>query len=94
MDPNLIISDEYVEDVGTYCVKRGRTLEDIMDSYLGILREIKNEAIITGEISQTLEEFIDCVSQLNNQLKDISNNVYAASVQFVSDVNDADSFLF
>lgn len=94
MDPNLIISDEYVEDVGTYCVKRGRTLEDIMDSYLGILREIKYEAITGGEISQTLGEFIECVSLLNNQLKEVSNNANTASKYFVIDINDADSYLF
>ena len=30
MDPNLIIVDEYVQSVGSNCVRRGQDLEQIL----------------------------------------------------------------
>ena len=94
VDPNLIIDDAYITDVGKYCVKRGNQLEDILDEYVVILREIKNEAIMQGEISETLQEFIECVSLLNRQVLEMSRNTKVVCTNFVSDIDKADSFLF
>lgn len=94
MDSNLIISDEYIEEVGKACAKRGNVLDEILYSFILILKEIRQEAIIEGETAQALGEFIDCISRLRNQLQDISDNVNEACKYFVIDVNDADSFLF
>lgn len=94
MDPNLIIDDEYVYSVGDDCVLRGRKLEEILDSYLAILNEIKSEALIEGDISDALGLFIECVTPLNDQLTTLSKSVDDTCLRFVQDVNTADDFLF
>ena len=94
MDPNLMICDEYIEAVGEACAKRGNVLDEILYSFIMILKEIRQEAIMEGEIAQALGEFIECVSRLRNQLWEISDNVNEACKYFVIDIDAIDSFLF
>ena len=94
MESDLIICDEYIKEVGESCKRRGEMLEEIMEIYIAILEEIQSEAIVEGEFSQSLWEFLQCVCRLRNLLQDISDNVNEACKFFVIDINDADSFLF
>ncbi|MEE0931024.1 MAG: hypothetical protein UIM53_08490 [Acutalibacteraceae bacterium] len=94
MDANLIIDDNYVQEVGRKSSERGKMLEEILDSYVTILSEIETEAITSGEISQAVAAFRECVALLNDRLTTISNNVDTVADSFIIDVNDADEYLF
>lgn len=94
MDANLIIDDSYVQEVGRLSSVRGRKLEEILDSYIGILTEIETEAISSGEISQAVSAFCECASLLNDRLLTISSNVDTVADSFIIDVNTADDYLF
>lgn len=94
MDANLIIDDNYVQEVGRLSSIRGRKLEEILDNYVGILTEIETEAITSGEISQALVSFHECVTMLNDRLSTISTNVNTVANSFIIDVNTEDDYLF
>lgn len=94
MDANLIIDDNYVQEVGRLSYVRGRKLEEILESYVEILSEIETEAISSGEISQTVAAFRECVTLLNERLSTISTNVDTVADSFIIDVNTADDYLF
>ena len=94
MDANLIIDDSYVQEVGQLSTVRGKKLEEILDSYVGILTEIETEAITSGEISQAISAFRECVALLNDRLFTISSNVDTVADSFIIDVNTADDYLF
>ena len=94
MDANLIIDDNYVQEVGRLSSIRGRKLEEILDNYVGILTEIETEAITSGEISQALVSFRECVTMLNDRLSTISTNVNTVANSFIIDVNTEDDYLF
>lgn len=94
MDPNLIIDDDYVYDVGDDCRLRGRKLEEVLDSYLTILNEIKSEALLDGSIADALSAFIECVALLNDQLTTLSKNVDDTGLSFIQEINTADDYLF
>lgn len=94
MDPNLIIDDEYILDVGSDCNRRGIKLEEILEQYLGILKEIQTEALVEGNVAEALVAFVSCVELLKGQIKDLSKSVDDRSYSFIQDVNDADQYLF
>lgn len=94
MDANLIIDDNYVQEVGRLSSIRGRKLEEILDNYVGILTEIETEAITSGEISQAVVSFRECVTMLNDRLSTISTNVNTVANGFIIDVNTEDDYLF
>lgn len=94
MDENLVIDDDYVQDVGDVCARRGRELEEILSSYLEILDVIKSEALIEGDISLALEAFNECAAALSGQIEKISSQIQDVCGAFIVEVNDADSYLF
>lgn len=94
MDPNLIIDDDYVKRIGISCNQRGKKLEEILDSYLTILNEIEGEALVEGEITKSLNAYKECVALLNDQLVTLSANIQNICKCFLTDINDADDYLF
>ncbi len=94
MDINLVIDDDYVTTVGVLCRKRGNELEDILDTYMLILKEIEEEALTAGEISTTLNEYRSCVELLNEQIASISKDIEKICKNFISAINVADDYLF
>lgn len=93
-DHAIVIDDEYIVDVGRHCKNRGRNLEDILVDYIGILEEIRKEAIIDGEIAFALSDYIECVKMLREHMTTISDNVKTVAYNFVAAVDEADAFLF
>lgn len=94
MDPNLIIDDEYIFAVGDDSKRRGKKLEEALEQYLEILKEIQTEALVEGNVAEALVAFVGCVELLKGQLEDISKTMYNRSYSFIQDVNDADQYLF
>lgn len=94
MDPNLVIDDEYISTAGDYSVLRGKNLEDVFDSFIMILEEIKNEAITSGEISKAIDEYIKVAKLIDNHIEEISKNIDIRCDSFLTAINEADSYLF
>lgn len=94
MDNNLIVDDDYVQDVGRLSKQRGKKLEAILDDYVTILTEIETEAITDGEVSSAVTAFRECVTLLNDKLSEISSNVDTVADSFIISVNTADEYLF
>lgn len=94
MDPNLIIDDNYVDNVGRNCAFRGYKMEGFLDSYLTILNEIKDAALVEGKTAQALEVFAECVAMLNDQLTTLSKSVQRTGSAFIQEINTADEYLF
>lgn len=94
MDPNLIIEDAYIKEVGRCCLSRGRKLESILDTYVGILDSIRGGAIKKGEIAQALSVFKSCATLLNDQLSVLSQDIKNECYSFIDEVDEADNYLF
>lgn len=94
MDKALIVDDEYIKEVGRYSQTRGKELEQLLGNYIKVLEEIKNEAIVEGEISNSLSAYIDCVKLLTERLEIISSNMKTVCNNLVADIDAADSYLF
>lgn len=94
MDPNLIIDDEYILAVGGDCNRRGIKLEETLEQYLEILKEIQTEALVEGNVAEALVAFVGCVELIKGQLENLSKSVDDRSNSFIQDVNDADQYLF
>lgn len=94
MDPDLIIDDEYVSAVGYDCNQRGRKLEEVLEQYVAILKEIQEEALVEGDVSDALEAFVGCVELMKGSLRELSQTIEKRCSDFIQDVNDADQYLF
>jgi len=102
MDANLIINDEYVSSVARMRnseglkldMNHGNSKDCILYAYISILESIKNEAIISGEIANALEQYISCAKLLQGRLKEISEDLEDLCEYFIEEIDSADKYIF
>lgn len=94
MDENLIICDEYVTGVGEKSGRQGESLESIYDRYIEILNEVGKAAVVSGEVSLALDEFISCAKTLQGEIKSISVNMKRVCNCMIECIDREDQYLF
>lgn len=90
----LIIDDDYCKAMGTYFVKQGEEIDKLVLDYISILNEVKNRAIISGDVSKALGTYITYVKKLNKQIGNISNSIEKQIGNFLIQVDAEDEYLF
>lgn len=91
----LIVDDDYIRQMGKYYYKMGNSAIDIMlKDYINIMQEIKDTAIMEGDIADSLSTFIQCAQSLKDRAGDIGNELKQLTDYFISDIDEADQFLF
>ncbi|WEV74119.1 hypothetical protein OZX74_00685 [Bifidobacterium sp. ESL0798] len=95
-DPNLIISDDYTNEVGNTCRDRGGNLDDAMNSYLSLLDQVASEAIPSGAQHDALVAFTNVARQLyggkTGTLKETSKTLQTTCEDFIAEVDADDQF--
>ncbi|MDF7640057.1 hypothetical protein PT279_00355 [Bifidobacterium sp. ESL0784] len=97
-DPKLIIVDDFVEKAAKDYGERGDALDKAMKQYLSILDKISSEAIPSGAQHDALVAFASTAKTLyggkSARLKTISDNLNSKCKNFISQVDQDDSFLY
>ncbi len=91
---DLIIDDEYCKAMGAYFAKQGEQIDKLSADYVAILQEVKNKAIVSGDVSKALGTYITYAKKLNKQVGSISNVAKKQVDNFLSKVDAADKYLF
>ena len=47
----LVINDEYMQELGIFCTKKGLMLQETVDSYFSIMKQCSEQGIVKGEIT-------------------------------------------
>lgn len=90
----LIIDDDYCRSMGTYFVQQGKQMDELTREYISILNEVKEKAIISGEVSDALSVYISYVEKLNDQIGKLSDSIKMQINQFLARVDSEDQYLF
>lgn len=90
----LIIDDDYISDMGNYLRRAGNSIDNMIDSYIAKLQEIKVSAIMEGEIANSLEAYITSAQGLKDRAGDMGTEMEKLLDSFIADVDKADQFLF
>lgn len=93
-ESSLKIDDDYCTEVAQYYSKQGGYLDEYIKQYITILQGIKKDAIIGGDVSKALDQYIKYAKKLENQIGNISTNVQQQANNFIKAVDDADEYLF
>ncbi|MCF2681966.1 hypothetical protein [Faecalicatena contorta] len=90
---DLIIEDEYVNEVGNYLKVEAEDIEKKLKEYISILKGVCEEGIVEGKTAEALKEF---VSQAE-AMKGIAECGRAANTyckNFISRIDEADEDLY
>ncbi len=90
----LIIDDEYCRAMGSFFVSQGQQIDQIISEYVSILQDLRNRAIISGDVAKALTAYISYANKLNKQIGNISTTAKKQVDAFLSKVDAADQYLF
>lgn len=90
----LIIDDDYCKAMGTYFLKQGGEIDELIYKYLSILQEVKDKAIISGDISDALSVYLAYVQKLTKHFGAISSSIKSQIDNFLERVDSEDQYLF
>lgn len=91
---DLIVNDENCRTIGVQYIKIAQEFEDRLNEYINILNSVTANAIRTGVVSDNLAEYKQCVEGFKNQLSEISEAANDILINFLVDMDAADSYLY
>lgn len=89
---DLIIDDDYCNTLAKYFKSRGAHIEYVLNEYLMILKDIKENGIQEGEVSKTLEAYTNYCKKMQNKVNQISSTANTQIISFVNKIQDIDHF--
>lgn len=90
----LIIDDDYCRAMGTYVAKQGQQLDQMISDYVTILQDVRQKAIVSGDVATALSAYISYAEKLKKQIGNISTNASNQITTFLTKVDAADQYLF
>ena len=91
---NLIVSDEYINEMSEFFLKQGENLENMLDQYLAVLWVICNINITSGKIHDGLEAYKNAGKSLNGELKILSTVVSQTLKNFLNEIDEVDKYIY
>ena len=90
----LIIDDDFCKAMGTYFVKKGEEMDQMIADYIAALQNVRNKGIVSGDVATALSSYISYASRLKKQIGNISSDLNKKIDSFLTRVDDADQYLF
>ena len=90
----LKIDDDYINSQAEQIAKWACDLQGGIDKYTAILNNILAAAIMEGATAEAFESFVDYVENLKDIVNDMGEEAKGMCLAFLSEVDEADSYLY
>lgn len=94
VNTELKIDDDYVNSQAEQITEWACDLQQGIDKYIGILNHILESAIMEGATADALTSFVEYVENLKDIVKDMGEEAKGMCLAFLSEVDEADSYLY
>ena len=91
---NLVVVDDEYHSLSTAYQQYAATYEDVYQQYASILDTILQNAIMSGDVYENLSAFASSAKLLAGQFKQATGALAQYCDAFVSDVDQADTFIY
>lgn len=94
VNPELKIDDDYIKEQAKLIAEWSEDIQKGIDKYISILNNILEDAIIEGSTADALSVFSEYVANLKEIISKTGLETKGLCVNFVLEIDDADSFLY
>lgn len=94
VNTELKIDDDYIHSQAKLIAEWAGDLQQGIDKYITILNNIQKYAIMEGATSDALASFKEYVENLKSIIKDMGEEAKGMCLAFLSEVDEADSYLY
>lgn len=96
---DVCVDDEYMQQMGEYLKNEAYELDEMIWSYIRIVRAVCEEGISEGETSKALEEFLEQARSLvgvdnSGGVDTMGDQLRRSCITYVNKIDDADQDLY
>lgn len=91
---DIKIEDDYYKNMGKLYVEWYKDLQAGVDKYIKILECILEDAIMEGDTAKALEAFLNYAKTLSGIIEPLGAECEGLCVNYISEVDEADSYLY
>lgn len=91
---DLIIDDEYVNNLGSHYNECSKTLQSAVDGYIATLEKINNDAVTSGEFQNALNGFLQYANVLRDVVSTLGVKIESSCDSFIAAVDEKDQYLY
>ena len=91
---DLIIDDEYCSSVSGYVDREGNNIESLLNFYIAALNEIRQKAILEGDVANALSAYIGYATRLKGRFRILSTSTKIQISNYLEAIDEADKYLF
>ena len=90
----LIIDDEYYHELRAFMEEKGRKIDETVSAFIKTMESVRDLAVISGELSEVLKEYILNAGRLSGALKTLSEEAGETLEAFIREIEEADQYQF
>lgn len=91
---DLVIEEEELNYVCECLDQKADEIENKINSYLEILNYISENAIVSGDFSESLKAYIEYANKMQKQFTLIAQQNKKILAQFLNKIDEDDSYIF
>ncbi|MBD5534984.1 MAG: hypothetical protein HDQ99_04915 [Lachnospiraceae bacterium] len=93
-DTELIIDEEYINEMAEYFEKQGKQLQNMADSYIAAMKRVVEEGIVKGETSEALRAFLEYAEKLNQVIVSTAIQIRDYTMDYLEEIDTQDQYLY
>ena len=90
---DLIIEDEYVQQMGEYLCEEAQFIHKLLREYITILKNVCEDGITEGKTARALAEFVSQAEQIKG-IDEIGNAAKRFCKNYINQIDSADGDLY
>ena len=91
---SFVVDDEYCREISGFSGSQGKEIDDAVESYLRIMKDVRSLAIISGGLSDALREYSQHAGRLSGTVKKISDTAARKMDEYIFGIEEMDQFIF
>lgn len=90
----LVIDDNYINEMAEYFEMQGKQLQCMVDSYIAALKRVTQEGVVEGETSDALKSFWEYAEKLNQVISAASTEIRDSVINYLEEIDTQDQYLY
>lgn len=86
----LIVDNDYCKKMGIYIESQGGQMEELISSYILIMKKLKNNGVVEGKTAKALATYIHQAERLSGNIKTITSSMQTEICNFAAEIEMID----
>ena len=91
---DLIVDEEYLQETADYIFNSSFLVNKSIHSYITVLTQIRQTAILDGETAEALSSFITLAEKLKSISGRVGSQIHSLTESYIEQIRSADNFRF